>query len=327
MSHRSGGRPSSSCSACRSASATSRSRSATWCRRSSGSATRTPTSSSGRCACRAPSPACSSGWRSACRARSSRAWPATRWPAPTSSASPPGASAAAVFVIVVARWLVPPSCRSGRSSARCAGALAIYVLAWKRGVSPYRLVLVGIGVSAMLASVTAYLLTAGRDLRRPAGHGVADRQPERPGLGARAARSPSPCVVLVPVVLCLARPAAARCSSATTPPTGSASASSGHASPCSSSPWRWPPSPPRRPARSSSSPSCRRPIARRSDPHQPDDRAGRPRRERCSSSWPTSSPAGPSRRPSCPSAWSPASIGAPYLLCLLARANKVGRGG
>ncbi|GAA2623999.1 FecCD family ABC transporter permease [Streptomyces vastus] len=37
--------------------------------------------------------------------------------------------------------------------------LAIYVLAWKRGVHGYRLVLVGIGVSAMAVAVNGYLLT------------------------------------------------------------------------------------------------------------------------------------------------------------------------
>ncbi|MBA2949928.1 FecCD family ABC transporter permease [Streptomyces himalayensis] len=37
--------------------------------------------------------------------------------------------------------------------------LAIYVLAWKRGVHGYRLVLVGIGVSAVVTAVNGYLLT------------------------------------------------------------------------------------------------------------------------------------------------------------------------
>jgi iron complex transport system permease protein len=39
------------------------------------------------------------------------------------------------------------------------GAVAIYVLAYKRGVSGYRLVLIGIGVTALLQSVVSYLLT------------------------------------------------------------------------------------------------------------------------------------------------------------------------
>jgi iron complex transport system permease protein len=38
-------------------------------------------------------------------------------------------------------------------------ALLIYVLAWRRGIAGYRLVLVGIGVAAVLASVIDYLMT------------------------------------------------------------------------------------------------------------------------------------------------------------------------
>lgn len=36
---------------------------------------------------------------------------------------------------------------------------AIYLLAWKRGVHGYRLVLVGIGMSAVMTAVNGYLLT------------------------------------------------------------------------------------------------------------------------------------------------------------------------
>lgn len=69
-----------------------------------------------------------------------------------------GASAAAVAVIV---WV------GGSSSVVAAGALAgalvtaaaIYLLAYKRGVLGYRLVLVGIGVAAVLSALTSYLLT------------------------------------------------------------------------------------------------------------------------------------------------------------------------
>src|SRR5262249_21931182 len=38
-------------------------------------------------------------------------------------------------------------------------ALAVYLLAYRRGVSGYRLVLIGIGVAAMLTSINGYLLT------------------------------------------------------------------------------------------------------------------------------------------------------------------------
>lgn len=69
-----------------------------------------------------------------------------------------GAAAAAVFVIVIMH---------GAGTAVVAGALtgaaltaaAIYLLAYRRGVTGYRLVLVGIGATAVLGSVTQYLLT------------------------------------------------------------------------------------------------------------------------------------------------------------------------
>lgn len=40
-----------------------------------------------------------------------------------------------------------------------ATALAVYVLAYRRGVEGFRLIIVGIGVSAMLGSINAYLIT------------------------------------------------------------------------------------------------------------------------------------------------------------------------
>ena len=69
-----------------------------------------------------------------------------------------GASASAVFIIVVI---------GGSGYAVSVGALigalltatAIYLLAYRRGVSSYRLILVGIGVAAMLSAVTSYLPT------------------------------------------------------------------------------------------------------------------------------------------------------------------------
>lgn len=52
----------------------------------------------------------------------------------------------------------------GLSLAALAGAVVtstlIYLLAWQRGVAGYRLILVGIGVSGALASVISYLLTS-----------------------------------------------------------------------------------------------------------------------------------------------------------------------
>jgi iron complex transport system permease protein len=69
-----------------------------------------------------------------------------------------GASAAAVAVIV---WYGGSSATValGAFAGALATAIAIYLLAYRRGVSGYRLVLVGIGIGAMLASFTAYLLT------------------------------------------------------------------------------------------------------------------------------------------------------------------------
>ncbi|MFI8308962.1 FecCD family ABC transporter permease [Streptomyces sp. NPDC085927] len=69
-----------------------------------------------------------------------------------------GATAGALVVIVLF---------SGTADQVALGALvgglatgfAIYVLAWKRGVHGYRLVLVGIGVSAIVTAVNGYLLT------------------------------------------------------------------------------------------------------------------------------------------------------------------------
>jgi len=69
-----------------------------------------------------------------------------------------GATAGALVVIVLF---------SGSASEVTMGALAgglvtglcIYVFAWKRGVHGYRLVLVGIGVSAIVTAVNGYLMT------------------------------------------------------------------------------------------------------------------------------------------------------------------------
>ncbi|WP_425348289.1 FecCD family ABC transporter permease, partial [Streptomyces palmae] len=69
-----------------------------------------------------------------------------------------GSAAGALTVIVLFQ---------GSETAVAAGAvgggvltgLAVYALAWRRGVHGYRLVLVGIGMSAMLSAVNGYLLT------------------------------------------------------------------------------------------------------------------------------------------------------------------------
>ncbi|UFQ14819.1 MULTISPECIES: FecCD family ABC transporter permease [Streptomyces] len=69
-----------------------------------------------------------------------------------------GATAGALTMIVLFQ---------GSATAVAGGALvgglvtglAIYLLAWKRGVHGYRLVLVGIGVSAFITAINGYLLT------------------------------------------------------------------------------------------------------------------------------------------------------------------------
>jgi len=68
-----------------------------------------------------------------------------------------GASAAAVFAIVVLQ-LSGPAVSLFAISMGLAVALAIYALAFKGGVVGTRLILMGIGVSAMLQSVISYLL-------------------------------------------------------------------------------------------------------------------------------------------------------------------------
>jgi len=69
-----------------------------------------------------------------------------------------GAGAAAVFIIVVVGGgglLVSLGALAGALGT----AAAIYFLAYRRGITAYRLVLVGIGVAAVLSSLTSYLLT------------------------------------------------------------------------------------------------------------------------------------------------------------------------
>ncbi|WP_145106931.1 FecCD family ABC transporter permease [Cereibacter sediminicola] len=68
-----------------------------------------------------------------------------------------GSSAAAVFAIVVLGWSGPAVSVSAIACG-LGTALLIYLLAWRNGVVGARLILVGIGMSAMLQSVTAYLL-------------------------------------------------------------------------------------------------------------------------------------------------------------------------
>jgi iron complex transport system permease protein len=115
-----------------------------------------------------------------------------------------GASTAAVAVIVLAG-----GSSNVVSAAAFAGALvtaaAIYLLAYRRGVSSYRLVLVGIGMAAVLGSITAFLFTRAQvyDAQRAAVwitgslNGTGWEQVRTIGLAM---------VVLVPLALVLGRP-------------------------------------------------------------------------------------------------------------------------
>lgn len=69
-----------------------------------------------------------------------------------------GAALAAVLVLTVfgaaTTWLP-----AGALAGSLLTATTIYLLAYKKGIAGYRLVLVGIGITAMVGSVTTYLLT------------------------------------------------------------------------------------------------------------------------------------------------------------------------
>jgi iron complex transport system permease protein len=69
-----------------------------------------------------------------------------------------GAAAGALIVIVLMGGSAG-QVAFGALLGGLATGIAIYLLAWRRGVHGYRLVLVGIGVSAMLTAVNNYLLT------------------------------------------------------------------------------------------------------------------------------------------------------------------------
>tara|TARA_R110002012_G_scaffold190935_1_gene358583 strand:- start:1923 stop:2963 length:1041 start_codon:yes stop_codon:yes gene_type:complete len=68
-----------------------------------------------------------------------------------------GASTGAVFAIVVLS-LSGPAVSIIAIAAGLGVALLIYTLSWRQGVTGGRLILIGIGLAAMLQSVTAYLL-------------------------------------------------------------------------------------------------------------------------------------------------------------------------
>lgn len=68
-------------------------------------------------------------------------------------------SATGALLVIVAIGARTTEVAAGAIAGGLLAALAVYLLAFRGGVQGYRLVLVGIGVSAMLLSVNAYLIT------------------------------------------------------------------------------------------------------------------------------------------------------------------------
>lgn len=72
-----------------------------------------------------------------------------------------GASAAAVFLLLVVDASAAVVALGAVGGAMVT-AMIIYLLAWRQGITGYRFVLVGIGVAAVLSAVISYQLTATR---------------------------------------------------------------------------------------------------------------------------------------------------------------------
>ncbi|MFG1816279.1 FecCD family ABC transporter permease [Kribbella sp. NPDC049174] len=72
-----------------------------------------------------------------------------------------GASAFAVFAIITL-GLTGVAVSIFAIAGAVLTAFLMYVLAWRQGVSSYRLILIGIGIGAIATSITSYLLTKAR---------------------------------------------------------------------------------------------------------------------------------------------------------------------
>ncbi len=68
-------------------------------------------------------------------------------------------SATGALLVIIAVGAGTAQIAAGAAAGGLVAAVAVYLLAFRGGVQGYRLVLVGIGVSAMLLSVNAYLIT------------------------------------------------------------------------------------------------------------------------------------------------------------------------
>ncbi|MHA6298973.1 FecCD family ABC transporter permease [Devosia sp. CAU 1758] len=114
-----------------------------------------------------------------------------------------GASAAAVFCIIILGWS-GLAVSFGAFAGALLTALAIYLLAWRNGVTAFRVVLIGIGMAAMLAAVISYLFTRARltEVQQAMAWLVGSLNASRPGdflvLGGAM-------LVLVPLMIALLR--------------------------------------------------------------------------------------------------------------------------
>ncbi len=70
-----------------------------------------------------------------------------------------GAAAAAVSVIVLTSGVSSTTVALAALAGGTAATIAVYLLAYRKGVTGYRMVLVGIGISAVLYAVVDYMLT------------------------------------------------------------------------------------------------------------------------------------------------------------------------
>lgn len=72
-----------------------------------------------------------------------------------------GSSTAAVAAIIVLHWGGGWLAGAALAGGLITAAL-IYVIAWQQGVSPYRVVLVGIGIAAVMSAIMSYIFTRAR---------------------------------------------------------------------------------------------------------------------------------------------------------------------
>jgi iron complex transport system permease protein len=70
-----------------------------------------------------------------------------------------GAATGAVAVLLTGLTWLPGSASAGALLGGLATAAAVYALSWRGGVAGYRLILVGIGVTAVLGSVRSFLIS------------------------------------------------------------------------------------------------------------------------------------------------------------------------